>query len=576
MKRLISTGAILATLIAAGAAAQDAQAPAATGTDTPDAGAYLAARNAASRSDYAAAGKWYDTARVADNDNPALLEGSVIADLAMGNIDAAKPTAQALRDGGFASQVGNMVLIADAALRDDWTGILADLDAGHGVSPLFDGLTRAWATLGLGNMTEALTAFDAVIATDGMAPYGRFHKALALASVGDYEGADAILSDPGPGATAFSPRAVIARAQVLSQMGRNDDATAALEAAFGPSLDPALADLRKRLAAKETLPFDIVTDPRDGVAEVAFMIASLLAVETRDDYTLQYARVAQLLAPQNADAAMLAAALLQNLGQYELAAAAFARVPQDAPAFVNAELGRIDTLRSSGDTAVATEVAQSLARSHPDLPYVQSKLGDVLRDAGDKTGAIAAYTAALDLFPESDPNRWLVLYTRGVIHHDLDQWSDAEADFRAALALNPDQPQVLNYLGYSLVERGEKLDEALGMIERAVADQPDNGAIVDSLGWVYFQLGRYEDAIDPMEKAASLEATDAVVNDHLGDAYWAVGRQREARFQWQRSLSFDPEPELAARIRAKLARGLDAVRADEGLAPTRVASEPAR
>ncbi|MBU2359346.1 MAG: tetratricopeptide repeat protein [Alphaproteobacteria bacterium] len=565
--------------MAAGAAAQDTQAPATpaiavTGTDTPDAGAYLAARNAAGRSDYAAAGKWYDQAREIDPGNPALLEGSVIAYLAMAQIDDAKPIAQELRDGGFGSQVGNMVLIADAARRDDWVGIVADIDAGQGVSPLFDGLTKAWATLGLGNMTEALAAFDAVIATDGMAPYGRFHKALALASVGDYEGADAILADPGPGATAFSPRAVIARAQVLSQMGRNADAIAALDVAFGATMDPQLADLRTRLEGDDPIPFDIVTSPRDGVAEVAFMIASLLAVETREDYTLQYARVAQLLAPQNADAAMLSAALLQNLDQYDLASAAFAQVPQDAPAFVNAELGRIDTLRKSGDTAVATEVAQSLARTHPDLPFVQSKLGDVLRDAGDLTGAVTAYSAALDLYPDADPNRWVVLYTRGVVHHDLDQWTAAESDFRAALALNPDQPQVLNYLGYSLVERGEKLDEALGMIERAVADQPDNGAIVDSLGWVYFQLGRYEDAIDPMEKAASLEATDAVVNDHLGDAYWAVGRVREARFQWQRSLSFDPDPELAARIRAKLDRGLDAVRSDEGLAPTGVAADP--
>ena len=147
------------------------------------------------------------------------------------------------------------------------------------------------------------------------------------------------------------------------------------------------------------------------------------------------------------------------------------------------------------------------------------------------------------------------------------------ADFRAALDLNPDQPQVLNYLGYSLVERGEKLEEALGMIETAVAAQPENGAIVDSLGWVLFQLGRYDEAVEPMERAASLEAVDPIINDHLGDVYWVVGRQTEAVFQWNRALSFDPDEALATRIRAKLERGLDAVLAEEGQQPVRVAHD---
>jgi Flp pilus assembly protein TadD len=164
-----------------------------------------------------------------------------------------------------------------------------------------------------------------------------------------------------------------------------------------------------------------------------------------------------------------------------------------------------------------------------------------------------------------------VHYTRGIAQHKLSNWSAAEADFRSALALKPDQPQVLNYLGYSLVERNEKLGEALGMIETAAAARPDNGAIIDSLGWVMFQLGNYEDAVDHLELAASLEPVDPVINDHLGDGYWAVGRKTEARFQWQRALSLDPDQTEAARIRAKLERGLDLVRRDEGINPVQVA-----
>ncbi len=567
MKRRLSTGTILAGLLLGGSAfAQDIQ--------TPDAGAYLAARNAAGAGDFSEAAARYAQALANDPANPSLLENAVIAQVALGQIDKAVPIAQDMRTAGIDSQVGNMVLIADAVMRDDWAAIAQDFSDGHVVSPLFDGLVQAWTALGQGNMTEALAAFDRVIATEGMAAYGSFHKALALASVGDYEGSEAILGDPGPGATAFSPRAAIAHAQVLSQLGRNADAATILSSVFGDTLDPAIVELQTRLATDETVPFDIVTSPRQGVAEVGFMIASLLATEAREDYTLQYARLAQYLAPGNTDAAMLTAGLLQNMNRYDLAGAAFGTVPQDDPSFVNAELGRIDTLRRAGETAV--EVAQALARSNPDLPFVQARLGDVLRDSDDLKGAIAAYGAALDLYPNADPNRWVVLYTRAIVAHQLDDWPQAEADFRAALALNPEQPQVLNYLGYSLVERGEKLDEALDMIERAVADQPDNGAIVDSLGWVYFQLGRYNESIAPLERAASLEATDPTVNDHLGDAYWAVGRTRESHFQWQRALSLDPEADLAARIRAKLERGLDAVRADEGLDPIDLAIDPAQ
>ncbi|MEM9972515.1 MAG: tetratricopeptide repeat protein, partial [Pseudomonadota bacterium] len=140
----------------------------------------------------------------------------------------------------------------------------------------------------------------------------------------------------------------------------------------------------------------------------------------------------------------------------------------------------------------------------------------------------------------------------------------AEADFRRALELNPGQPQVLNFLGYSLVEQRRNLDEALGMIEQAVASRPDSGYIVDSLAWVYYRLGRFEDAVEPMERAVELLPTDPIINDHLGDVYWMVGREREARFQWERALSFEPEEEDATRIRLKLEIGLDEVLAQEG------------
>ena len=536
-----------------------------------NAGAYLAARQAAISSDFMQGARYYTESLVADPKNPLLLESAVTSFVALGQIESAIPVAEAMVSLGIESQTANLVLDAAAAKSGDWMAIFDSLETGQSVSPLVDGLAQAWAAVGMGKMTQAIASFDEVIETEGMRSYGRYHKALALASVGDFEGADAIFSDPNQ--SPMNARAAIAHAQVLSQLDRNDDALSMLQAAFGQSFDPGLALLRQRLAAGEPVPFSTVTGPTEGFGEVIYMIADLLRSEAQETYTLQYARIAEYLDPANTEAIMLSAGLLQVVDQYELASETLARVPQTSPSFPNAEMARIDALRKLDRPDAAIEVAEALARSNPELPFVHAKLGDVLREQQRYEPAFKAYSAALDVYGPEDANRWLVLYARAITAHALDDWPQAETDFRAALVLRPDQPQVLNYLGYSLVERGEKLDEALEMIETAVAARPDNGAIVDSLGWVLFQLGRYDEAVVHMERAASLEAVDPIVNDHLGDVYWAVGRHIEAAFQWHRALSLDPDEDLATRIRAKLADGLDAVLAAEGADPIKVAND---
>ncbi len=536
-----------------------------------DAGAYLAARQAAIMSEYTQGARYYTEALISDPSNPLLLESAVTSYVALGQVERASAVAQAMVDLGIESQTANLVRDAVAAKSGDWMTIFDILETGQSVSPLVDGLAQGWAAVGLGKMTQAISSFDEVIETDGMRSYGLYHKALALASVGDFEGADAIFADPSQ--PPLSARAAIAHAQVLSQLDRNDDALDMLDSAFGQSFDPGLALLRDRLGAGEAVPFSIVAGPTEGFGEVIYMIAGLLRGEAQETYTLQYARIAEYLDPSNTDAIMLSANLLQTLEQFELASETLARVPQSSPSFPNAEMARIDALRELNRPDAAIEVAEALVRTNPQLPFAHSKLGDVLREQKRYDGAFDAYSDALDLYGPDAANRWLVLYARAITAHAQDNWPQAEEDFRAALVLRPDQPQVLNYLGYSLVERGEKLDEALEMIETAVAARPDNGAIVDSLGWVLFQLGRYDEAVIHMERAAALEAVDPIVNDHLGDVYWAVGRKIEAAFQWHRALSLDPEEELATRIRAKLEEGLDAVLASEGADPITVAND---
>jgi len=167
------------------------------------------------------------------------------------------------------------------------------------------------------------------------------------------------------------------------------------------------------------------------------------------------------------------------------------------------------------------------------------------------------------LIGQPERRHWFLFYVRGIAYERSGRWEEAERDFRKALELEPDQPNVLNYLGYSLVEKGIKLDEALEMIRKAVEKRPNDGYITDSLGWALYRLGRYEEAVEPMERAVELTPLDPVINDHLGDVYWMVGRKREARFQWKRALSFGPDEKDAARIRRKLEVGLDKVLEEE-------------
>lgn len=538
-----------------------------------DAGAYLAARAAGQASDFDAAATWFLRALEDDQANPALIENAMLALIGLGDFDRALPLARTMRDIRASSQMAHLLLLTDAAMQDDWRGLLSELEAGRNVGPLVDGLVRAWSYVGQGRMEPALSAFDEVIDAPGQRSFGLYHKALALAVVGDFEAAEAIFALSPQEGMARSRRMTIGHLQVLSQLGRSAEAVSQLDAVFGSRLDPGLAALRETLASGAPVPFDLVTNAQQGMAETLFSVAIALDGEAPADLVLAYLRMVLFLDPAQTDAILAAARLLDELDQFDLANATYNLVPRDDPAFHAAELGRAAALRRAGRSDAAIEVLEQLARSHPDLAPVHVTLGDTLRGDARFREANAAYGRALAIYPEGNPALWVVHYTRGITFHQLDDWPAAEQDFRRSLALNPGQPVVLNYLGYSLVERGENLDEALAMIEQAVAGQPQNGAIVDSLGWVLFKLGRFDEAVHQLERAASLLPVDPIINDHLGDAFWAVGRVTEARFQWQRALSFDPTETDARRIRQKIASGLDAVLAEEGAPPLDIARD---
>ncbi len=535
------------------------------------AGPYLAGRQAFSMFDYDQAAIYLALALQQDPANTAVAETAILSQIARGQPEKAIPIARAQRDRGYDSQVVTLVILADLARQGDYTGALAELDADHTAGPLVDHLFRAWALVGQGQMSEAITAFDGIAEQSGLRSFGLYHKALALASVGDFEGADSIFSGEAGGPLQATRRGVIAHSQVLSQLERNPAAIDLIERVVGGAVDPELDALRERLVAGEVVPFDVIRTPADGIAEVFATVAGVLNAETGALDALTFTRLAEFMRPDYVDAILMSAGILERQEQYDLATQTYNRIAPDDPSYLNAELGRIDALVAGDRVDAAIEALESLAKTKPDVAIVWSNLGDILRREERFAEAATAYDKAIAALPSEQPGQWVVYYTRGICFEREKNWSAAEADFRKALELSPDQPQVLNYMGYSFLEMKTNLDEALSMIEKAVAAKPDDGYIVDSLGWALYRLGRYEEAVAHMERAVELMPVDSIVNDHLGDVYWAVGRAREAEFQWKRALSFEPDTEEeAARIRRKLEAGLDVVLSEEGAEPLAV------
>jgi Flp pilus assembly protein TadD len=253
-------------------------------------------------------------------------------------------------------------------------------------------------------------------------------------------------------------------------------------------------------------------------------------------------------------------ALANTMEQEELwplANEVLARVPADSPYSWAARMRIAVNLGRMDETDAAAAMLEVMAAERPTSIDALINLGDIMRRASRYKDSVAAYDRAVDRVEEVGPDHWVLLYTRGTVLERSGDWDRAEADFLRALELEPDQPFILNYLGYSWVEMGRNVEEATEMIARAVAQRPTAGFIVDSLGWGHYMLGNYEEAVRQLERAVQLTPGDSTINEHLGDAYWKVGRKREAVFQWQHALDLGPEDDQLLIVLKKLEQGLD-------------------
>ena len=532
-------------------------------------GGYLAGRHALSTKDFDAASTYLSRAIEDDIENPELLNGLISVQVSLGNIGAAKISSDNLDLLGVQTQLSNMVKIAIQLRNRDFDNAKQQIENEQGINPLLDKIVTGWAFADQGNFEDAETIFDEIGKGSSLAQFSQMQKASMLAAYGRYESALNTIENLEKNSNRISIDARALKVQLLLKLDNKEEATEYFSKIFGDGVNSDAANLRMQVedhpnaySIEESLSLEA------GIAYAFYAIADILKDDADPNTALLYVRLAQYLNENSQKAILLAADLLEQMGQYDLAVAEYAKISPSSSYFLSSELGRVGALRDGGKTEAALEVLYYLSREFSDIGIVHNSLGDFLRREERYSEAKIAYDRAVDIYRENNNVSWVVLYARGITHERLQEWDKAESDFRNALTINPDQANVLNYLGYSLIDRGEKLDEAMTMIEKAVSLQPESGYIVDSLAWGLFKLGQYETAIPHMEKAAELMPVDPIVTDHLGDLYWAVGRQLEAKFQWRRALSFDPELKDATRIREKLRIGLDRVLVNEGLKPT--------
>jgi tetratricopeptide (TPR) repeat protein len=521
------------------------------------AGSYLAARHAGSERDATAAAAYYMDVLKLDPHNPDLLSRTFLSVLTDGDIDEASKLGERLLDVDHTDRISRLV-VGIRELKQKRYG-LARQDFAQSVrGPVTDltaTLLQAWALAGAGDTRTAVDTLDKLSGPDWYGIFKDLHAGLIL-DLGNNKKeagvrfANAYKADP----TAL--RTVEAYGRWLSRNGSKDDALKVYQD-FAKQLPdhPLINEEVKTIADGDKLP-PLVASPQAGAAEALYGLGASIGRRGGEDLALIYLQLALYLEPSHAMALLSLGDLYEDLKKPDLAIMAYERVPTNSPLSRNAEIQLAVDLDALDRTDEAKAKLQHVIDDHPKDTEAIIELGNIQRGRKDFAGCADTYGKAIDTVPNLDKSNWVLFYFRGICYERSHQWPLAEADMKKALELYPDQPLVLNYLGYSWVDQGVHLDDGMDMIRKAVEQRPDDGYIVDSLGWAYLKTGNYEEAVKNLERAVELKPEDPTINDHLGDAYWRVGRTLEAHFQWSHAKDLNPEPEDLPKIEAKLKDGL--------------------
>ena len=535
---------------------QDAAAATATAS-----GNYLAGSFALDQGDVRSAADFLGRALARNPGNAELQQQVFLLTLSRGDIDeAVLDQARRLAEASLEAEEARLLLALDEVRAGDFEEARRRLEAmgDGGIAGIVTPLLRAWAVFGAGATDDALARLDAASGDEAMGPLHAYHRAMMLHLAGRSEEAVGVMRAAMPETGRAPLRMVRALGAMLHAAGRADEARRLYEEQFELSGDGVVLEDDLTALERGDAPPAPFEDAAGGMADALLGIAEALEQQRSSTRAVVYARLAEFVHPGYAEAGLLIGDIFAAQGNNEEAVRAYRGIDDggDSSLGWEARLRAAQALHALERQDDAFELLRAMADERPDRTEPLVALGNLLRRDEEYGPAETAYSRAIERIDELEPRHWPLLYSRGIAYERTKRWPQAEADFLKALELEPEQPFVLNYLGYSWVEQGMNLERAQDMLRRAVELRPNDGFIVDSLGWVYYRLGKYGEAVEQLEQAVELEPGDPVINDHLGDAYWRVGRKREAEFQWRRALTLEPEERDAVRIREKLERGL--------------------
>ena len=523
-------------------------------------GNYLAGNFALNHGELKEAATYFRLALAGAPDNPELLDQLFLLTLAAGQFDQALDQAERLAEQDRGVDEALVLLALDQVRDDDFEDAqetLTRLDQ-DGIAALAAPFLDAWAIFAAGGPDATSRAVARLEAGEPLGPLNDYHIAMLQQLGGNTGEARALMGGAMPEQGRAPLRLLQAYAAMLAEAGQHDAAIDVIQAEIDDGVDqPLLNDAMAALRAGEVpaLPF---TDASGGMADALLGIAEALHQERGGSRAVVYARLATFLQPQLAEGFILIGDVMAEQANFDAAIEAYGAVEEGSPLSYAAKLREARALYGMERKEEAYTLLDEVAEAEPQRVEALIQLGDLLRGEEQYERAENAYSRAVQRIGDIEREHWTLLYARGITFERTKRWPEAEADFLDALDLEPEQPFVLNYLGYSWVDQGMHLDRAKGMLKRAVELRPNDGFIVDSLGWVHYRLGDYRAAVERLERAVELEPGDPIINDHLGDAYWRVGREREARYQWRRALSLEPEDEAVADIEQKLKSGLPA------------------
>ena len=522
------------------------------------AGSYLAARHASVERDATSAAAFYRSALRTDPKNNELLDRAFISSLADGDIEEAVKLADRILLIDKSNRVARLVVgVRDLKLKK-YTAAQSNINQSirGPITDLVATLLSGWASAGAGDSKTAIANIDKLVGPEWYPIFKDLHAGLLLDLAGKQKEAGARFER----AYKLDDSALRVADGYARWLSRNkDDAAAqAVYENFNAKLARhplVLEGIRDTKAGKKLTP--LADSPQAGAAEALYGIGASLTRRGGEDLALVYLQLALYLKPDHSLALLSLADLYESVKKPAMAIKVYERVPATSPLKRNAQIQQATDLDAVDRSEEAIRILKGVISEDPkDLEAIMA-LGNIERGKKKFADCAQTYTQGIDVqAAQGDKPNWVSFYFRGICQERSKQWAKAEADMRKALALQPEQPHVLNYLGYSWIDQGINLDEAMKMIKRAVDQRPDDGYIVDSLGWAYFRIGNYEEAVKTLERAIDLKPEDPTINDHLGDAYWRVGRTLEAKFQWQHAKDLKPEAEELPKIEAKMENGL--------------------